>query len=57
MNTIHGDVVLLKTTAASLASCRHVNDAKSQYGGRDVVGYGANAPEPKWPNGARVSFD
>ena len=34
----------------------HHNDGKSQYGGRDCVGYGANPPDPKWPNGAKVSM-
>ena len=33
---------------------QHVNDGKSQYGGRDCVGYGEVPPDPKWPNGAKV---
>jgi hypothetical protein len=32
----------------------HHNDGKSQYEGRDCVGYGANPPDPKWPNDAKV---
>ena len=35
----------------------HQNDGKSKYGGRDLVGYGANPPDPKWPNGAKVALN
>ena len=24
---------------------------------RDFVGYGANVPDPKWPNGARLAVN
>jgi hypothetical protein len=24
---------------------------------RDLVGYGANPPDPKWPNGARLAIN
>ncbi len=24
---------------------------------RDMVGYGANPPDPKWPNGARLAIN
>ena len=24
---------------------------------RDFVGYGANPPDPKWPNGARIAIN
>ena len=24
---------------------------------RDLIGYGANPPDPKWPNGARVAIN
>jgi len=35
----------------------HPNDGKSRYGGRDIVGYGAIRPKPKWPNGAKVALN
>jgi allantoinase len=35
----------------------HSNDGKSSYGGRDCVGYGANPPNPQWPNGATVALN
>ena len=31
----------------------HENDGKSEYGGRDMIGYGATPPDPKWPNNAK----
>ena len=24
---------------------------------RDLVGYGSNPPDPKWPNGARIAVN
>jgi putative urate catabolism protein len=38
-------------------SSRHENDGKKQYGGRDVVGYANHAPDPKWPNKAKVALN
>ncbi len=35
----------------------HPNDGKSKYGGRDLVGYGANPPDPKWPNDAKLALN
>ena len=35
----------------------HPNDGKSQYGGRDAVGYGSKPPNPKWPNGAKLALN
>lgn len=35
----------------------HVNDGKSKYYGRDLVGYGATTPDAKWPNGAKVALN
>ncbi len=43
------------SSSSSSYSSAHPNDGKSLYGGRDVVGYAANPPDPKWPNGAKVS--
>jgi peptidoglycan/xylan/chitin deacetylase (PgdA/CDA1 family) len=37
-------------------SC-HPNDGKSIYGGRDVVGYGANPPNVHWPKNAKVALN
>jgi allantoinase len=34
----------------------HINDGKSKYGGRDMIGYGANPPDAKWPNNAKVAL-
>ena len=42
----------------------HPNDGLSRYGGsggdgatgRDVVGYGRDPPDPKWPNNAKVAL-
>mmetsp|Transcript_5551 Transcript_5551/g.7101 ORF Transcript_5551/g.7101 Transcript_5551/m.7101 type:complete len:341 (+) Transcript_5551:106-1128(+) len=35
----------------------HPNDGKSQYSGRDVVGYGGSPPDPKWPNNAKLALN
>lgn len=35
----------------------HPNDGKSQYGGRDLVGYGKSPVDPKWPNGAKLALN
>jgi len=35
----------------------HENDGKSEYGGRDMIGYGATPPDPKWPNNAKVALN
>jgi hypothetical protein len=34
----------------------HTNDGLSQYGGRDLVGYGDQPPRVEWPNGAKVAI-
>mmetsp|Transcript_27582 Transcript_27582/g.58289 ORF Transcript_27582/g.58289 Transcript_27582/m.58289 type:complete len:332 (+) Transcript_27582:75-1070(+) len=35
----------------------HPNDGKSTYSGRDVVGYAADPPAVRWPNGAKVALN
>ena len=35
----------------------HENDGKSKYGGRDMIGYGRNTPQPRWPNKAKVALN
>lgn len=35
----------------------HPNDGKSCYGGRDLIGYGAQTPDPKWPKNAKVALN
>ena len=35
----------------------HPNDGKSQYGGRDIIGYGSNPPSPQWPNSANLALN
>lgn len=35
----------------------HENDFLTKYGGRDLMGYGAHAPVPKWPKGAKVALN
>ncbi len=35
----------------------HPNDGKSQYGGRDIVGYGSKPPHPRWPNDAKLALN
>lgn len=35
----------------------HENDAKSKYGHRDVVGYGAVPVKPHWPRSAKVALN
>jgi len=35
----------------------HLNDGKSVYGGRDLVGYASQPPNPKWPNNAKVALN
>ena len=35
---------------------KHAHDAKSKYGGRDVVGYGHTPPKPLWPFECRVAL-
>jgi len=36
---------------------QHGNDGKSQYGGRDVAGYGFTPPNPRWPKKAKVALN
>jgi hypothetical protein len=35
----------------------HLNDTKSKYGHRDLVGYGRTTPSPQWPHGAKVALN
>ena len=35
----------------------HENDTKTKYGGREMVGYGAQTPNFKWPKGAKVALN
>ena len=35
----------------------HKNDGLSKYGGRDLVGYGSNPPNVKWPRNAKVALN
>lgn len=35
----------------------HENDTKTKYGGRDLIGYGAQSPAVKWPKGAKVALN
>lgn len=35
----------------------HKNDGKSQYGGRALIGYANNPPNPKWPKNAKVALN
>jgi len=35
----------------------HKNDGMSRYGGRSVVGYGNNPPNPKWPRNAKIALN
>jgi len=35
----------------------HPNDGKSNYGGRDLVGYASQPPDPKWPKNAKVALN
>jgi len=35
----------------------HENDRLSKYGGRDIVGYGANPVKPHWPKSAKVALN
>ena len=55
-NRIRFRVFLLAAMSkpSSSFSIDHPNDGKSQYGGRDVVGYGEKPVCPQWPNGAKV---
>lgn len=46
-----------KQTMASYPLSAHRNDGKSQYGGRDLVGYGKSSVDPKWPNGAKLALN
>mmetsp|Transcript_11105 Transcript_11105/g.16236 ORF Transcript_11105/g.16236 Transcript_11105/m.16236 type:complete len:350 (+) Transcript_11105:118-1167(+) len=48
---------LKSTTPRVFWESQHENDGKSKYGGRDVVGYALNPPDPKWPNGAKVALN
>ena len=38
-------------------SSDHENDAKTKYGGRDLIGYGRNPPQPHWPNKAKCALN
>jgi hypothetical protein len=35
----------------------HENDGKSEYGGRDLKGYGGVYPNPMWPKNAKVAIN
>lgn len=35
----------------------HENDGKSEYGGRNLIGYGPNPPSVRWPHGAVVAVN
>jgi hypothetical protein len=35
---------------------QHKNDGLSKYGGRDLLGYGNQTPNFKWPKGAKVAL-
>ena len=35
----------------------HENDGKSEYGGRDLKGYGGSPPNPMWPKNAKVALN
>lgn len=35
----------------------HANDMMYRYGGRDLIGYGATAPRPKFPHGGKVALN
>ena len=35
----------------------HENDTKTHYGGRDMLGYGKQTPNFKWPKGAKVALN
>ena len=45
------------TTDTKYPLSTHPNDGKSQYGGRDTVGYGSKPPNPKWPNDAKLALN
>jgi len=47
----------MKHTMTSYPLSSHPNDGNSQYGGRDLVGYGKSPVNPKWPNGAKLALN
>ena len=49
-----GDTSYMKET---WVSSYHENDTKTKYGGRDMLGYGQQSPQFKWPKGAKVAIN
>lgn len=45
------------TMADTWIKSYHENDTKTKYGGRDLIGYGAQTPSFKWPKGAKVALN
>ena len=45
------------TMAETWLKSYHENDTKIKYGGRDMVGYGSQTPQFKWPKGAKVALN
>lgn len=56
-STPTSNVTMSNPPASVWPLSHHTNDAKSNYGGRDVVGYGEKPPDPKWPRGAKVAVN
>lgn len=54
----HGRFVMSNgTMAETWLKSYHENDTKTKYGGRDLVGYGSQTPQFKWPKGAKVALN
>ena len=49
--------VAAESPATTYPLSQHANDGKSQYGGRDIIGYGSNPPDPRWPNNAKLAIN
>ena len=47
----------IDTMAETWIKSYHENDTKTKYGGRDLVGYGSQTPQFKWPKGAKVALN
>lgn len=45
------------TTEEKYPLSTNSNDGKSIYEGRNMIGYGANPPDPKWPKNAKVALN
>jgi allantoinase len=55
--TINNSTIMLSPDLSKYPLSSHPNDGLSNYGSRDVVGYGSKPPTPQWPNNGKVALN